>query len=73
MCVTNITSSPPKPSTRLSHKNILNMKKSKPRTLMPLISYFNMFADVTVYPLVLAASRPLSLSVMNDASYKTAF
>lgn len=34
-----------------------------PKTLMPLISYFNIVVDVTVHPLVLTASRLLSGSV----------
>lgn len=38
---------------------------------MPLNSYFSFTADGL--PSILAASRPLSGSVMNDASYKAAF
>lgn len=61
MCMTNITTI----TTKTINKTFTqkHFKYEEIQTQKTLISYFNMVADVTVYPLVLAASRPLTRSV----------
>lgn len=62
--MTNITTITTKTINKtFKQKHLKHKEIETPKTLMPLISYFNMVADVTVRPLVLTASRLLSGSV----------